>query len=60
MVSLIAVTMLLAQNARQTFENDQVVINERHAKPHDHKLNRVMIYAFRPAGNCSIAWTAHA
>jgi quercetin dioxygenase-like cupin family protein len=29
------------------FENDQVVIDAPHAKMHDHKLNRVMIYAFR-------------
>ena len=29
------------------FENDQVVINAPHPKMHDHKLNRVMIYAFR-------------
>jgi hypothetical protein len=29
------------------FENDQVVINAPHAKMHDHKLNRVMIYTFR-------------
>jgi hypothetical protein len=29
------------------FENDQVIINQAHPKMHDHKLNRVMIYAFR-------------
>jgi quercetin dioxygenase-like cupin family protein len=29
------------------FENDQVVVNAPHPKMHDHKLNRVMIYAFR-------------
>ena len=29
------------------FENDQVIINAPHPKMHDHKLNRVMIYAFR-------------
>jgi quercetin dioxygenase-like cupin family protein len=29
------------------FENDQVVINAPHPKMHDHKLNRVMIYAFQ-------------
>ena len=33
-----------AQNPKSTFENDQVLINERHGQPHDHKLNRVMIY----------------
>jgi quercetin dioxygenase-like cupin family protein len=36
--------MLVAQNVKSTFENDQVLINERHGQPHDHKLNRVMIY----------------
>jgi hypothetical protein len=36
--------VLAAQNLKQTFENDQVLINERHGQPHDHKLNRVMIY----------------
>ena len=49
MVSCIAATAVVAQNARQTFENDQVLINERHGQPHDHKLNRVMIY-FQPGG----------
>jgi hypothetical protein len=29
------------------FENDQVEVNAPHPKMHDHKLNRVMIYAFR-------------
>jgi len=29
------------------FENDQIVVNAPHPKMHDHKLNRVMIYAFR-------------
>jgi hypothetical protein len=29
------------------FENDQVIVNAPHPKMHDHKLNRVMIYAFR-------------
>ena len=29
------------------FENDQVVIDAPHPKMHDHKVNRVMIYAFR-------------
>ncbi len=36
--------MLVAQNARSTFENDYVLINERHGQPHDHRFNRVMIY----------------
>ena len=36
--------VLVAQNSRAPFENDQVLINERHGQPHDHKLNRVMIY----------------
>ena len=29
------------------FENDQVIVNNPHAKMHDHKQNRVMIYTFR-------------
>jgi hypothetical protein len=33
--------------AQPDFENDQVVVNAPHPKMHDHKLNRVMIYAFR-------------
>ena len=41
---LLAGGTLIAQNAKSTFENDQVLINERHGQPHDHKLNRVMIY----------------
>jgi hypothetical protein len=41
---LLAGAVLAAQNLKQTFENDQVLINERHGQPHDHKLNRVMIY----------------
>jgi hypothetical protein len=36
---------LLAE--QPAFENDQVIINLPHAKMHDHKQNRVMIYAFR-------------
>jgi quercetin dioxygenase-like cupin family protein len=36
--------MLAAQNSRLVFENSQAPINERHGQPHDHKLNRVMIY----------------
>jgi quercetin dioxygenase-like cupin family protein len=43
-LGLLAGAALVAQNARETFENDQVLINERHGQPHDHKLNRVMIY----------------
>jgi quercetin dioxygenase-like cupin family protein len=41
---LLAGAVLVAQNLKSTFENDQVLINERHGQPHDHKLNRVMIY----------------
>jgi quercetin dioxygenase-like cupin family protein len=41
---LFAGAVLVAQNTKSTFENDQVLINERHGQPHDHKLNRVMIY----------------
>jgi hypothetical protein len=41
---LLAAAQLSAQNPKSTFENDQVLINERHGQPHDHKLNRVMIY----------------
>jgi len=40
----LAAAQLSAQNPKSTFENDQVLINERHGQPHDHKLNRVMIY----------------
>jgi quercetin dioxygenase-like cupin family protein len=35
---------LAAQNSQFAFENDQVLIKEKHGQPHDHKLNRVMIY----------------
>jgi hypothetical protein len=41
MVSCIAATAMVPQNARRTFENDQAPIDERHGHPHDHKLNRV-------------------
>ena len=41
---LFAGAALVAQNPKQPFENGQVLINERHGQPHDHKLNRVMIY----------------
>jgi|SRR5271157_1323281 len=43
-LGLLAGNPLAAQSARAAFENDQVMINERHGQPHDHKLNRVMIY----------------
>ena len=58
--------MLTAQNSRATFENDQALINERHGQPHDHKLNRVMIY-FQAGGealhyldgrNVTLKWQA--
>jgi hypothetical protein len=35
---------LVAETPRKTFENDQVVMNEPHAKMHVHRYNRVMIY----------------
>lgn len=45
---LIAGAQPAAQNSTQfskpEFENDQVQILERHGQPHDHKLNRVMVY----------------
>jgi quercetin dioxygenase-like cupin family protein len=41
---LLAGAQLAAQNKRPAFENDQVLIEEPHGQPHDHKLNRVMIY----------------
>src|SRR5208337_2141066 len=44
MLGLLAGTQLAAQNAQPAFENDQVLIGEKHGQPHDHKLNRVMIY----------------
>ena len=43
-LGLLAGAALVAQNARETFDNDYVLINERHGQPHDHKLNRVMIF----------------
>jgi quercetin dioxygenase-like cupin family protein len=58
--------MLVAQNARSTFENDSVLINERHGQPHDHRFNRVMIY-FQDGGevlhyldgkNVTLKWAA--
>jgi len=65
-LGLPAVAMLLAQNARSTFENDYVLINERHGQPHDHRFNRVMIY-FQDGGevlhyldgkNVTLKWAA--
>jgi len=42
---LLAGAPLAAQRIpRPYFENDQVQINEPHGQPHDHKLNRVMVY----------------
>jgi hypothetical protein len=44
---LFAGAQLSAQNSQFStfaFENDQVAIKEKHGQPHDHKLNRVMIY----------------
>jgi hypothetical protein len=41
---LFAGAQLYAQNSQFAFENDQVAIKEKHGQPHDHKLNRVMIY----------------
>jgi len=43
-LGLLAGATLIAQNSKSTFENGQVLINQRHGQPHDHKLNRVMIY----------------
>jgi hypothetical protein len=63
---LLAGATLIAQNSKSTFENDQVLINERHGQPHDHKLNRVMIY-FQNGGevlhyldgkDVTLKWTA--
>ena len=42
--ALLAGAQLAAQNSQFAFENDQVLIKEKHGQPHDHKLNRVMIY----------------
>ncbi len=65
-LGLLAGAMLVAQSSRATFENDQVLINERHGQPHDHKLNRVMIY-FQAGGevlhyldgrNVTLKWQA--
>ena len=44
MLCLLAGAPLAAQNSQFAFENDQVLIKEKHGQPHDHKLNRVMIY----------------
>jgi len=44
MLGLLAGAQLAAQNTQPAFENDQVLIGEKHGQPHDHKLNRVMIY----------------
>jgi hypothetical protein len=41
---LFAGAQLSAQNSTFAFQNDQVAIKEKHGQPHDHKLNRVMIY----------------
>jgi quercetin dioxygenase-like cupin family protein len=41
---LLAGAQLGAQNSQFAFENDQVLIKEKHGQPHDHKLNRVMVY----------------
>jgi quercetin dioxygenase-like cupin family protein len=43
-VGLLAGAQLAAQNSQFAFENDQVLIKEKHGQPHDHKLNRVMVY----------------
>jgi quercetin dioxygenase-like cupin family protein len=43
-VCLLAGAQLAAQTSQFAFENDQVAIKEKHGQPHDHKLNRVMIY----------------
>ena len=43
-VYLLTAVQLAAQNSQFAFENDQVAIKEKHGQPHDHKLNRVMIY----------------
>ena len=43
-VCLLAGAQVAAQNSQFAFENDQVSIKEKHGQPHDHKLNRVMIY----------------
>jgi len=43
-----AAALAAAQNpkifSKMTFENDQVQILEKHGQPHDHKVNRVMVY----------------
>jgi len=43
---LLAGAQVPAQKQFSTFafQNDQVAIKEKHGQPHDHKLNRVMIY----------------
>jgi hypothetical protein len=41
---LLAGAPLAAQTSKADFENDQVMIREKHGQPHDHKLNRVMVY----------------
>jgi hypothetical protein len=44
MLGVLAGAQPAAQNSQFAFENDQVAIKEKHGQPHDHKLNRVMVY----------------